>query len=98
MLRDMKIPNKKQSMPLNPSYYSMPSCLLNEAITLLRTVEIEEIRLRALRHLLEETHCITLSSPKTREEDETVTSNSDKEEGDKDNNDPSTTPPMHQGG
>ena len=48
MLRDMKTPNKKQSTPLNPSPYLMPSSLLNEAITLLRTVEIEEIRLRAL--------------------------------------------------
>ena len=41
MLRDTKIPNKKQLTPLNPLYYSMPSSLLNEAITLLRTVEIE---------------------------------------------------------
>ena len=47
-LRDTKIPNKKQSMPLNPSSYSMPSSLLNEAISLLRTVEIEEIRLCTL--------------------------------------------------
>ena len=48
MLRDTKIPNKKQSTPLNPSSYSMPSSLLNEAVVLLRTLEIEEICLRAL--------------------------------------------------
>ena len=48
MLRDMKIPNKKLSMPLNSSSYSMPSCLLKEAVTLLRTVEIKEIHLHTL--------------------------------------------------
>ena len=48
MLGDRKIPNKKQSMPLNPLSYSTPSCLLNEAITLLRTVEIKEIHLCTL--------------------------------------------------
>ena len=47
-LRDTKIPNKKQSMPLNPSSYSMPLSLLNKAITLLRTVEIKEICLHTL--------------------------------------------------
>ena len=95
MLRDMKIPNKKQSMPLNPSSYLTPSCLLKEAIILLRTVEIEEIHLHALRHLLEKMHRIALSSRRTREEDGTVTNGLDKEEEDKNNSDPSTTPPTH---
>ena len=76
----------------------MPSSLLNEAIILLRTVEIEEIRLRALRHLLEETHRIACSSNRTEEEDGTVTNDSDKEEEDKDSNDPNITPPMHHNG
>ena len=71
----------------------MPLSLLNEAVVLLRTVEIEEICLCALRHLLEETHCIARSSNKIEEEDGTVTNDSGKEEEDKDNNDPSTTPP-----
>ena len=96
-LRDTKIPNKKQSTPLNPSSYLMPSSLLNKAVTLLRTVEIEEIHLRALQHLLEETHRIACSSHKTEEEDGTVTSDLDKEE-DKDNSDPNTTPPTHHNG
>ena len=75
----------------------MPSSLLNEATVLLKTPEIEEIRLHALRHLLEETHCIACSSPRTEEEDGTVTSDLDKEEEeeDKGNNDPNTTPPTH---
>ena len=98
MLRDTRIPNKKLSMPLNPSSSSMPSCLLNEAIILLRIVEIKEICLCTLRHLLEEMHCIAHSSPRTEEEDGTVTNNSDKEEEDKDNNNPSTTPPMRRNG
>ena len=92
MRRDMKIPNKKQSMPLNPSSYLMPLSLLNEAIILLRTVKIEEICLCTLQHLLEETHHIAHSSPRTKEKDGTVANNSGKEE-DKDNNDPNTTPP-----
>ena len=95
MLRDMKTPNKKQSTPLNPLSYSMPLCLLNKAIILLRTVEIKEICLHTLRHLLEETRYIALSSHKTEEEDGTVTSDSDKEGEGKDNNNPNTTPPMH---
>ena len=61
-------------------------------------MEAEEIRLCALRHLLEETHRIAHSSPRTEEEDGTVTSDLDKEEEDRDNNDPSTTPPMHRDG
>ena len=74
----------------------MPSSLLNEAATLLRIVEIEEIRLHALRHLLEETHCIACSSSKTGEEDGTATNDSDKEEEeDRGNNDLNTTPPTH---
>ena len=74
----------------------MPLSLLNEAAALLRTVEIEEIRLHALRHLLEETHCIARSSSKTEGEDGTVTNDSGKaEEEDKDNSDPSTTLPTH---
>ena len=77
----------------------MPSSLLNEAAILLRTVEIEEIHLHALRHLLEETHRIAHSSNRTEEEDGTVTSDSDKEEEeDRGNNDPSTTQPMHRDG
>ena len=55
-------------------------------------MEIEEIRLCTLRHLLEETHDIALSSHKTEEEDGTADNNSDKEKEDKDNNDPNTTP------
>ena len=98
MLRDTKIPNKKQSMPLNPLSYSMPSSLLKEAIILLQTVEIEEICLHTLQHLLEEMHCIALSSPKAEEEDGTATSDSGKEEEDKDNNNLNTTPPMHHNG
>ena len=77
----------------------MPSSLLSEATILLRTLEVEEIRLRALRHFLEETHRIAHSSHKTEEEDGTVTNDSAKEEEeDKDNNDPSTTPPTHHDG
>ena len=76
----------------------MPSSLLSEAATLLRTVEAEEIRLRALRHLLEETHRIVHSSNRTEEEDGTVTNNSDKEEEDRDNSDPNITPPTHHDG
>ena len=100
-LRDIKIPNKKQSTPLNPSSYSMPLFLLNEAAALLKIVEIEEIHLRALRHLLEEMHCIARSSSKTEEEDGTVTNDSGKEEedkGDKDSSDPSSTLPTHHDG
>ena len=48
MLRDTKIPNKKQSMPPSLSFYWTPSSLLSEAAVLLRTVEAEETRLRAL--------------------------------------------------
>ena len=73
----------------------MPSSLLSEAAILLRTVKAEEIRLRTLRHLLEETHCIAHSSNRTEGEDGTVTNDSGKEEEDKDNNDPDTTPPTH---
>ena len=80
------------------SFYWTPSSLLSEAAILLRTVEAEEIHLRALRHLLEETHRIGHSSRRTEEEDGTVTNDSDKEEEDKDNNDPNTTPPMHRDG
>ena len=72
----------------------MPLCLLNKAIILLRTVEIEETRLCTLWHLLEKTHRIALSFHK-EEEDGTATNNSDKEEEDKDSNDLSTTLPMH---
>ena len=97
-LRDTKIPNKKQSMPPSLSFYWMPSSLLSEAAILLRTVEAKEIRLRALRHLLEETHRIVHSSNKTEEEDGTVTNDSAREEEDKDNSDPNTTPPMHHDG
>ena len=97
-LRDTKTPNKKQSMPPSPSFYWTPSSLLSEAATLLRTVEAEEIRLHALRHLLEEMHCIAHSSPRTEGEDGTVTNDSDKEEEDRDNNDPNTTPPTHRDG
>ena len=75
----------------------MPSSLLSEAAILLRTLEAEEICLRALRHLLEETHRIAHSSPRTEAEDGTVTNDLDKEEGDKDN-DPSTTPPTRHDG
>ena len=85
-------------MPPSLSFYWTPSSLLSEAAILLRTVEAEEIRLRALQHLLEETHCIAHSSPRTEGEDGTVTNNLDKEEEDKDNNDPSTTPPTHRDG
>ena len=98
MLRDTKIPSKKQSMPPSLSFYWTPSSLLSEAAILLKTVEVEEIHLRALRHLLEETHRIAHSSRRTEEEDGTVTNDSDKEEEDKDNSDPSTTPPMHRDG
>ena len=94
-LTDTKISNKKQSMPPSPSSYLTPSSLLNEAIILLRTVEIEEIRLCTLQHLLEKTHHIACSSHRTEEEDGTATNNSDKEEGDKDSSNPNTTPPMH---
>ena len=100
-LRDMKIPNKKQSTPLNPSSYSMPLFLLNEAAALLKIVEIEEICLRALQHLLEKMHRIARSSSKTEEEDGTVTNDSGKEEedkGDKDSSDPSSTLPTHHDG
>ena len=97
-LRDTKTPNKKQSMPPNPLSYLTPSCLLNEAIIQLRTLEIEEIRLHTLRHLLEETHCIAHSSLRTEEEDGTVTNDSGKEEGDKDSSDPNTTPPTPRDG
>ena len=76
----------------------MPLCLLNEVAILLRTVEMEEIRLRALRHLLEEMHHIACSSPRAGEEDGTVTNDLAKEEEDKDNHDPSTTPPTHHDG
>ena len=76
----------------------MPSSLLNEAIILLRTLEVEEIRLRALRHFLEETHRIAHSFPRTEEEDGTVTNDLDKEEEGKDNSDPNTTPPTHRDG
>ena len=76
----------------------MPLSLLNEAIILLRTVEIEEIRLHTLRHLLEEMHCITHSSPRTEEEDGTVTNDLGKKGEDKGNSDPNTTPPMHRSG
>ena len=62
------------------------------------TLEVEETRLRALRHFLEETHRIGRSSLRTEEEDGTVTNDSDKAEEDKDNNDPSTTPPTHRDG
>ena len=98
MLRYTKIPNKKQSMPPNLSFYWTPSSLLSEAAILLRTVEAEEIPLRALRHLLEEMHRIAHSSNRTEEEDGTVTNNSAKEGEDKDNNDPNTTPPTHRDG
>ena len=76
----------------------MPLSLLNEAVILLRTVEIEEIRLRALQHLLEEMHHIARSSHRTEEGDGTVTNGLDKEEEDKDNNDPSITPPTYRDG
>ena len=76
----------------------MPSSLLSEATVLLRTVEAEETHLRALRHLLEETHHIAHSSPRIEGEDGTVTNDSGKEEEDKDSSDPSTTPPMHRSG
>ena len=98
-LRDMKIPNKKQSMPPSLSFYWTPSSLLSEATILLRTLEVEETHLRALRHFLEETHRIAHSSLRTEEEDGTVTNDSAKEEvEDKDNNDPNTTPPTHRDG
>ena len=85
-------------MPPSLSFYWTPSSLLSEAAILLKTVEAEEIRLHALRHLLEETHRIAHSSPRTGEEDGTVTNDSDKvEEEDKDNN-PSTTPPTRRDG
>ena len=61
-------------------------------------MEIQEICLHALQHLLEEMYHITLSSHKTEEEDGTVTSNLDKEEEDKDHSNPSTTPPMYYNG
>ena len=61
-------------------------------------MEIEEICLHTLQHLLEEMHCIALSFPKAEEEDGTATSDSGKEEEDKDNNDLNTTPPMHHNG
>ena len=64
---------------------------------LLKEVEIEEIRLRTLQHLLEETHCIAHSSPRTEGEDGTVTNDLDKEEGE-DNSDPNTIPPTHHDG
>ena len=95
MLRDIRIPNKRQSSPLNLSSYLTPLSLLNEAITLLRTVEIEEICLCALRHLLEETHHIDCSSRRTEEEDGIVTNDLDREEKDKDSSDHNTTPPTH---
>ena len=98
MLKDTKIPNKKQSMPPSLSFYWTPSSLLSEATILLRTLEVEKTRLRALRHFLEETHRIAHSSPRTEEEDGTVTNDSAKEEEDKDNNDPSITPPTHHDG
>ena len=62
---------------------------------LLRTLEIEEIHLYALQHLLEEMHHITLSSHKTKEEDGTTANDSDKEKEDKDNNNPNIILPMH---
>ena len=61
-------------------------------------MEIEEICLCALQHLLEEMHCIACSSPKTEEEDGTITNDLDKEEEGKDNNNLSTTQPMHRDG
>ena len=97
-LRDTKIPNKKQSTLPNPSFYWMPSSLLSEATILFRALEVEETRLHALRHLLEETHRIAHSSNRTEEEDGTVTNDSAKEEEGKDNNDPNTTLQMHRDG
>ena len=97
-LKDMKIPSKKQSTLPNLSFYWTPSSLLSEATILLRTLEVEETRLRALRHFLEETHRIAHSSNRTEEEDGTVTNDLVKEEEDKDNSDPSTTPPTHHDG
>ena len=97
-LRDMKIPNKKQSMPPSLSFYWTPSSLLSEATILLRTLEVEETRLRALQHFLEETRRIGHSSLRTEEEDGTVTNDSAKEEEDKGNNNPNTTPPTHRDG
>ena len=86
-------------MPPSLSFYWTPSSLLSEATILLRTLEVEETRLRALRHFLEEMHRIAHSSPRTEEEDGTVTSDLDKEEEeDKDSNDPNTTPPTHRDG
>ena len=61
-------------------------------------MEVEEICLHALRHLLEEMHRIAHSSRRTEEEDGTVTNDLDKEEEDRDNSDPSTTPPTHRDG
>ena len=97
-LRDTKIPSKKQSTPPNLSFYWTPSSLLNEATTLLRTLEVEETRLNALRHLLEEMYRIARSSNRTEEEDGTVTNDLAKEGEDKDNNEPNTTPPTHRDG
>ena len=100
-LKDTKTPSKKQLTPPSLSFYWTPSSLLSEATILLRTLEVEEIHLRALRHFLEETHRIARSSPRTEEEDGTVTNDSAKEEEegkDKDNNDHNTTPPTHHNG
>ena len=97
-LRDTKIPSKKQSTLPSLSFYWTPSSLLSEATLLLKTLEVEETRLRALRHLLEETHRIAHSSNRTEEEDGTVTNDLAKEEEDKDNNDPNITPPTHRDG
>ena len=96
--KDTKTPSKKRSTPPNLSSCSTPSSPPSEETTLLRTLEAEETRLRALRRSLEETHRIAHSSPKAEGEDGTVTNDSDKGEGDKDNSDPNITPPTHRDG
>ena len=98
MPKDTKTPSKKQSTPPSPSFCWTQSSPPNEATTLHETLEDVETRLHALRLSLEVTRRIAHSSPKAEEEDGTVTNASDKEEGDKDNSGPNTTPPTHHDG
>ena len=98
MPKDMKTPSKKQSTPPSLSSCSMPSSPPSEATIRPATLEAEGTCLHASRRFPGGMHRIVHSSPKVEGEDGTVANDSDKEEGDKDNSDPSTTPPTHRDG